>query len=296
MALEYEAKLRIAEEIRGPSAIPVQFTPEVESYLDMVEWHEEAVPTREGSTRAILLHPKRERESYPLYINIHGGGFVRGYKREDTAFCAFLAHHLGCKVIDIDYKLAPEYPFPAGLNESYDVVKWAFDNAESLSIDTNRVAIGGHSAGGNFAAAISIMANKTKDFRVRLQVLDYPFLDAVTDPAEKIEEDDLIPVDRMRYFNALYVEEKKDLSNPLVSPVCATPEMLAGLPPALIITAGKDCLRHEAETYASMLIDAGVDVRMRKFLGSGHAFVINCLDEYREAQELIVDTLAGVFM
>ena len=293
--MAYEDKIKIAEKIRSSSAIPVQMTPEMESFLDRVEWHEEAIRTREGKARVIFVNPKMERERYPLYINIHGGGFVKGYRKEDTIFCAYLAHQLGCKVIDIDYKLAPEYPFPAGLNESYDVAKWAFDNADDQKIDRDRVAMGGHSAGGNFTAAISIMANQTKDFCVRLQILDYPFLDAVTDPADKIEEEDLIPVDRMREFNALYVENEKDCSNPLVSPICAAPEMLSGLPPALIITAGKDCLRHEAEKYASMLIDAGVEVRMRKFRDSGHGFVINCLGEYREAQELFVDALAGIF-
>jgi acetyl esterase len=267
----------------------------MEAYLGRVDHHEESVPTREGDARVIVISPRPNKDSCPLYINIHGGGFVRGYEKQDTVFSAFLAHRLGCMVLDIDYKLAPEHPFPTGLNECYDVAKWAFDHAETLRIDRERVAIGGHSAGANFTAAISLMANQTKDFHTKLQILDYPFLDGVTDPADKIDEESLIPADRMRQFNALYTDKDEDSANPFCSPVCATPEMLTNLPPALIITAGKDCLRHEAEKYAKMLIDAGVEVRMRKFLNSDHAFVINCLAEYKDAQELIVESLAAAF-
>ncbi len=295
MALTQEEKLSIAEQIRSATAIPPQLTPEMEAYLDRVDWREESIPTREGASRVIALEPRAKKDLYPLYINIHGGGFVRGYERRDTLFSAFLTETLDCKVIDIDYRLAPEHPFPSGLHECYDVVKWAFDNAVQLKIDTDRVVVGGHSAGGNFTAAISLMANRTDDFNIQLQILDYPFLDAVTDPEDKIDEESILPADRMRMFNTLYIEDETDYANPLVSPVCASPEMLANLPPALIIIPGKDCLRYEGENYARMLIDAGVEVRIRKFLHSDHGFVVNGAAEYREARELIVKAIAGVF-
>lgn len=295
MAPTHQEKLNIAEQIRSATAIPAEITSEMEAYLDRVDWQEGSIPTREGASRVLFLSPKAKKDVYPLYINIHGGGFVRGYEKRDTLFCAFLTETLGCKVIDIDYRLAPEHPFPAGLNECYDVVKWAFDNAAQLNIDIERVVVGGHSAGGNFTAAISLMANRTTDFNIQLQILDYPFLDAVTDPADKIDEESILPADRMRMFNTLYIEDEKDYANPLVSPVCASPEMLSNLPPALIIIPGKDCLRHEGERYARMLIDAGVEVRIRKFLESDHGFVVNGAAEYREARKLIVHALAGAF-
>jgi acetyl esterase len=131
---------------------------------------------------------------------------------------------------------------------------------------------------------------------MKLQILDYPFLDAITDPDEKITETDVLTVERMKAFNELYVEKDDDKSNPFVSLVRTPPEMLFGLPPALIITAGMDCLRFEAEKYAVMLIQAGVEVRMRKFLNSNHAFVVHALQEYREAQELIIRALGEVFL
>ena len=121
--------------------------------------------------------------------------------------------------------------------------------------------------------------------------------DAVTDPADKvaIDGESILPVDRMRLFNVIYSDKEDDYVNPFLSPVCATPEMLANLPPALIITAGKDCLRHEAEKYAMMLVDAGVDVRMRKFLNSDHGFLVSGQAEHEKARELIVRALAETF-
>ena len=287
--------MEAAKQLRASSIVQTQLTPEMESYLEKVIWYESTIPTREGDSHVYMVEPKGKKEKYPLFVNIHGGGFVRGYQKRDTIFSAYIADSLGCKVIDIDYRLAPEYPFPIPVNECYDVVKWAFHNAESLKIDTERIAVGGHSAGGNLTAAIALMANQTKHFKLCYQIMDYPFLDAMTDPAEKIAEGSIFPVDRMKNFSACYLENEEDYSNPFHSLVCAEKEQLKGLPPALIITAGKDVLRHEAERYALMLIHAGVRVTMKSYMESDHGFMIHGLDEFREARDLVVDELAHVF-
>lgn len=191
--------------------------------------------------------------------------------------------------------MAPEHPFPAGFNECYDVVKWAYEHAEELQIDKENVVIGGHSAGGNFAATIALMANQSKEFTVKAQIMDYAILDIATDPADKVTETDVISAERARNFNQLYLENEKDAFNPFVSPVLATPEMLAGLPPALIITAGQECLCFEAERYAMMLVEAGVRVTVKRFLNSAHGFTINCNAEFEEADELMIVTLIQTF-
>ncbi len=265
------------------------------SYLEKVDRYERSIPTREGEARTIFIEPRKKKTKYPLFINMHGGGFVRGHEKRDTIFCSYVAETLGCKVIDIDYKLAPEYPFPVGLNECYDVVKWAFENAEELQVDPERIAVGGHSAGGNFAAAICLIANQSKHFTPCLQILDYPFLDAQTDPAEKVEPHTVLPVERMRYFSSLYMDKMEDYSNPYFSLVCAEEDTLKGMPPALILTAGKDCLRFEAERYALMLLHAGVEVKMRSFLESDHGFVIHGTAESKEARDLIINALTEAF-
>jgi acetyl esterase len=290
----YEDKLKMAQQVRSTSLSEPIITPEYEKNMELVTCDETNITTSEGDSHVYIITPKEIKEIYPLYINLHGGGFVRGYGKRDTIFCSKVAAEVGCKVIDVDYKLAPEHPFPAGLNECYAIVKWAFENAKELNIDIENVILGGHSAGGNFTAAIAVMANKSKDFKLKYQIIDYPFLDAATDPAKKSEQPDAL-AERGRKFNALYLENEEDKNNPLVSLVLAKKEMLAGLPSALVITAGNDDLKAEAEKYAIMMVEAGVEVKVKRFLNSNHGFTVNCLQEFEEAQSLIIKTLKQGF-
>lgn len=295
MEFSYEDKLEMAKQVRATNVVQTIISPEYEKNLERVNCEERIINTSEGDSHIYIITPKESKALYPLYINIHGGGFVRPYAKRDTVFCSKVAVEVGCKVIDIDYKLAPEHPFPEGLNECYSIVKWAFENANELNIDTENVIVGGHSAGGNFTAAIALMANKSKEFKLKYQIIDYPFMDAITDPADKMLEGDLIPPDRARKFNALYVDNEEDKHNPLVSMVAATEEMLIGLPPALVITAAYDSLRAEAEKYAMMMAQAGVEVKVKRFLNSKHGFVVNCQQEFEEGQSLIIRTLKEGF-
>lgn len=295
MEFSYEEKLEIAQKVRASNPVTTLITPEYEKNLELVDCDERFIKTSEGESHVYIITPKENKEVYPLYINIHGGGFVRPYAKRDTIFCSKIAANVGCKVIDIDYKLAPEHPFPEGLNECYAIVKWVFENAKELNIDIENVILGGHSAGGNFTAAIALMANKSKDFKLKYQIMDYPFMDAVTDPEDKMLEGDLIPAERARKFNALYVDNEEEKRNPLVSMVLATEEMLIGLPPALVITAAYDSLRAEAEKYAIMMAQAGVEVKVKRFLNSKHGFVVNCQQEFEEGQNLIIKTLKQGF-
>jgi len=295
MSPTFEEKLQIAEKLRTTHVVQPSIPPEYDRYVEAVSVEARIVPTREGDTKVFVISPKNAGDESSLFINIHGGGFVRPHEHRDIVFSAMVACRVGCKVIDIDYKLAPEYPFPTAFNECYDVVKWAFGNAKALGVSVEKIAVGGHSAGGNLTAALALMANKSKDFAMTLQILDYAFLDAVTDPAEKVSATDLIPVERFRAFNAMYVEDPADLSNPFVSPVMADAEMLEGLPPALVITAGQDCLRNEAEKYAAMMIAAGVEVTVKRYLNSNHGFVVHCLAEYSGAHDLICAALNKAF-
>ena len=285
-----------AAELRAGQVIEPIITEEMRRDLAAVEIEEISVPTRLGDTRVLKISgADAAKGKSPLYINFHGGGFVRGYHLRDTVFCAQAVLATGALVLDVDYRLAPEHPFPAALNECYDIVAWAFENADALSVDRDRIAIGGHSAGGNFATAICIMARAEGKFRPCGQILDYPFLDGITPPIEKADPRSAVTAERMEAYNVLYAEVPENLHNPLLSPVEATREALEGLPPALMLIAGRDPLRHEAQRYAGLLARAGVDIDVRQFAECDHSWVISGQGRYWEARTVIFDWLNKCF-
>lgn len=295
-ALSQDGRLRLAQHLRSTNLVETAMTPEMEADLDLCTVEERFVPTRAGDTHVLIVVPKTPTAgARPLFVNIHGGGFVRGYQRRDTIFCAHLASRLDAVVIDLDYRLAPEHPFPTALHEGYDVTAWAFAHAATLGADPGRIAVGGHSAGGNLAAGICLMARASGAFRPAGQLMSYPFLDGVTPPEDKLEPQSIFPAARLRAFNVLYAGIEANLHDPLLSPVLAPPAALAGLPPALILTAGRDPLRHEARRYAAMLIDAGCDVSVRHYADADHGFLIAGQSRFREARAAIVAWLSEIF-
>ncbi|TGN56394.1 alpha/beta hydrolase [Paracoccus liaowanqingii] len=287
-----EERAAKAQELRANSLIATTLTPEMEADLQLVDVTELSVLTRAGASRVLQVVPKAEREGLrPLVINLHGSGFVRGYQHRDTVFCAHLASQLDAVVLDIDYRLAPEHPFPTALHEIYDITAWAFANAGRLEVDPARIALGGHSAGGNLTAAVCLMASRSGDFKICAQFLDYPFLDAVTEPEDKLEPHSIFSADRLRAFSALYGVKRVNFSNPLMSPLYADPAQLKKQPPAFIMIAGLDPLRREAQRYAGCLVDAGVDVTVRQFEDCDHGFLIAGQARHLEARKVLVDWL-----
>lgn len=293
-----EQRQAVAEELREGTLLPPIITPEMEADLAAVTVTELTVMTRVGPSRVLKVEPPEialQSAPRPMFINFHGGGFVRPYHKRDTIFCAQVALRLGCLVLDVDYRLAPENPFPTAVEECYDVVAWAFANAENLGVDPLRIAIGGHSAGGNFSAVITMMAQKSGDFRVIGHVMDYPFVDGVTPPAEKIDERSLMPEWRMNAFNVLYAGVPENLSDARLSPILATREVCIGQPPVLILIAGMDPLRFEAQRYAAKLIEAGVNVTVRQFPDKDHGFVVSGMPGHEDARRIIFDWLDQLF-
>lgn len=292
-----EEKQRRANIVRTKNVIEQQISPEYREYLNKVVVSEEYLELKGEKTHFFLVRAKNCKSLCPAFINLHGGGFVRPHEERDIIFSAMLADGIGGLGLDLDYKLAPEYPFPVAFNETYATVQWFFSHAEELDIDPTRIFIIGHSAGGNLATAIAIKANQTKDFQLSFQILDYIPTDLVTDPAEKPEAAaSKISPERGRIFNELYTDGDTNVArSPYASMAFAPKDMLNGLPPAVVITAGKDNLRFEAEQYANNLIDAGITVVSRRFLSSKHGFVILCHDQWKEAQQFIVQ-MANSFL
>lgn len=293
--MTFEEKVELAKGLRGKSVIELEIPEEFGRYREETECRERWIDTSAGETRIWVIGKKGRGDKVPLYINIHGGGFVRPHMERDLIFTSRIVCETGCLGIDVDYKLAPEYPYPAAFQECYDVVKWAFEHAQELNIDRDRVIVGGHSSGGNLTAAVALKANETGDFRIRLQILDYPPLDLYTDPADKERDGKLvISPERARAYNALYVDDSGRAKEPYASPVFADAEMMRGLPEALVITAGEDSLKDEGERYALKLAAAGVKVTVQRFLGCRHGFMTHCTEEYEAGHRLYIDTIKQV--
>jgi acetyl esterase len=260
---------------------------------------EEFIPTAWGPARALFYWPNTpSQEPLPVYLNLHGGGFVAGVPEHDDSYCRRLAHNLGCLVVNPDYVLAPEYPFPAGLCQSFAVLEWLAEQAATLGIDPQRIAVGGHSAGGNLATGLANLARGHQRLRVVHQVIDYAALDLSQAPELKVSTLDkpLLGVGLMRFFNSCYLSDPAQAHDPLASPLLATVDELRGMPSATLITAEYDILRAEGEAYAEKLRQAGVAVSERMFAGCDHMFThLGPDDSAEQAWQLMEDGLREAF-
>ena len=230
------------------------------------------VSTRDGEIRCILYRAKGNHR--PVYFGMHGGGFVGGNCEDIDFFCDMINKDLDINVVNINYRKAPQFPYPCAVNDAFDAVVWFFQNASQFDIDTSRMAIGGHSAGGNLAAVTCLRAvRENAPFRFKVQILDYPPLDLSRCAFDKLFHPMGIPPQIAIMFDACYISPE-DMKNPSVSPAVLDPSDLTDLPPAVVLTAEFDSLRDEAELYASKLIAAGVPVCCRRFPGSPHGFTM----------------------
>lgn len=231
----------------------------------------------------------------PALIYSHGGGWVIGDLDSHDRICRQLAHHAGCAVVAIDYRRAPEHPAPASSVDVIAALRWIVAHASTLDIDPERLAVGGDSAGGCLSAVAAIAA-RDAGFAMRCQILIYPGIDnrnSAWDYPSRIRNADMPPLTRamMEYFLNAYLPDDMIASDWRVSPIVV--EEMAGLCPALVITAGLDVLHDEAVLYADRLEQAGVDVVRRNFPGMIHGFIelATILPETIEALDVIALTL-----
>lgn len=206
-----------------------------------------------------------------LLIYYHGGGWVIGDLDTHDDICRKLARDASCSVIAVDYRLAPEHPAPAALDDCIAATRWIFDNAKSIGVDANRIAIGGDSAGGNLAALVSMHAGVKPVF----QMLVYPATDMRMGYASHVENAQgyLLTADSMKWFIDHYLQGDDSKKNdPMYSPILADEATLRSSPPTLVITAEFDPLRDEGEAYAARLAEVGVPTSAVRFHGQIHAF------------------------
>jgi acetyl esterase len=209
----------------------------------------------------------------PALVYFHGGGWVIGDLDTHDTLCRQLTAEAGISVVNVDYRLAPEHKFPAAADDGWTATKWVAAHAAEIGVDGTRLAVGGDSAGGNLAAVMALMARDAGGPPIKLQVLLYPVVDvgAESPSYAELAEGYLLTRDSMRWFVNHYVAKPADREDWRVSPARAT--SLAGVAPALVITAGYDPLRDEGDAYAQKLRAAGVSVDHITFGGMIHGFV-----------------------
>jgi acetyl esterase/lipase len=208
----------------------------------------------------------------PALVYFHGGGFVIGDLDTTEGLCRMLANASGCRVISMEYRLAPEHRFPAAIEDAYAAVSWVAGHARALGIDADRIAIGGDSAGANLATITCQTAKQRGAPNLALQLLLYPTTDATTETPSRraLAEGYLLEKKSIDWFFAQYVPAGIEAADPRISPLLAA--NLSGLPPAHIHTAEFDPLRDEGKAYADRLAAAGVEVEYTCHPGMIHHF------------------------
>ncbi len=225
-----------------------------------------------GPIRARLYTPPGYLPPGPCLVYFHGGGFVIGDLETHDAHCRRLALGSGAQVLSVEYRLAPEFPFPASHDDALEATRWVFDHAGEIGVDPQRIGVGGDSAGGNLAAVVSIDLRDDPARRLKYQVLLYPALwpEEETE-TRKTRDGPILTKAAMAWFESCLAAEGHP-EGQRAAP--AQSDDLTGLPPALIVTAGHDPLDHEGRDYCRALIDAGVPADHLHYSAMVHDFFI----------------------
>jgi acetyl esterase len=258
----------------------------VEKRVKVYSVEERTIPTSEVDIPVRIYTPK-EGDSYPLLMYFHGGAFFSGNVESHDEVVRPICMESGYKVISVDYRLAPEHPFPAALEDCYNATKWATEHKDELNWDGKNLAVAGDSAGGNLVAAVSLMARDKKEFTITKQVLYYPSLDLDVSEfrySSLVENGKgyFVESDQLAEYNSFYLLGNVDTDHPLVSPI--REKNLKNLPAALVITAEYDPMRDEGELFAENLKKSGVHVETKRYEGVTHGFLgkFTHLDEYKD--------------
>ncbi|MDR7251805.1 acetyl esterase [Nocardioides sp. BE266] len=278
-----DARRQVEEEaaLFGGKPLPMALVEDVE------------IPTFAGgiAARRYLAHPA---DADRLLVYFHGGGFVVGSLDSHDTVCRFLATYAGVSVLAVDYRLAPEHPFPAAPDDAKAAFMFAASRAEAWGHDAHRIGVAGDSAGGNLA---TVLCQDLRGAAVRpaFQLLFFPVTDVSrhSDSYREFAEGHFLTEHQMDWYTARYLGPDADRTDPRVSPLLA--EDVSDLPPAYVAVAGFDPLRDEGEAYARRMAEAGVPVALRRHDGLIHAFV-NSTGVGRSGREAMLEACGAVRM
>lgn len=222
----------------------------------------------------IYRSPEVPVDGAPCVIYMHGGGFMLGDLDSSDIIAWGFTAEVAAVTVSVAYRLAPEHPYPAALDDTYGVLCWVRDNAAELGIDPARIALAGDSAGGCLTTAACLMSQAEGGPEVAAQAMIYPVTGVALDSPSYVENADAVGLTAasMKFFMENYLQQPTDWADPLARPILVDASELATLPPAFVHTAQYDPIRDDGRIYAAMLIEAGCDVTYREVPGMIHGF------------------------
>lgn len=222
--------------------------------------------------RCLLYKPVERGSTTGAYLHLHGGGYILGSPEGSDQHNIRLARSLGIVIVSVDYRLAPEYPAPAAIHDSFAVLAWLHEQAVALGIDPQRIAIGGESAGGGLAASLALFTRDDERYPICFQLLTYPMIDDRTGkpdhPGDPLTGEFVWTRERNQLGWSYYLGGEE----PSAPAVAARADALEGLPPAWIGTAALDLFRDENITYAQRLLSSGISTELIVYPGACHGF------------------------
>lgn len=276
---------------RRPASAAPSYPEEIRAYLERCEAIRSITRTVDGfSYRMDILNAKNRSADCPVFINIHGGGFIGPHRENDSYYSAYVADQIRGITVDIDYTLSDTAPYPVALYQCMDTLDYVVSHVEEWGASKENITVAGYSAGASLTAAMGICCAEREGFMPKLLILAYPPLEYRIPDQYKIDSyDRQIGMERSKAFADLYFDDKKenfeDYHN---SPLYAPTELLARQPKTLIISAGLCNFRYEDEDYALCLAEAGVEVILKRFPGKSHGFIPHFMEGWQEATELMV--------
>lgn len=290
--LNEQELLRIATRSRvmAEKRVPEEMKSLFRSLDEVTEAKEITVDTDWGKTHVYVVHEKEATAGkQPVLVNVHGGGWTLPHTERDIYFCRRMAVRTGCLVFDVDYVLAPEYPYPAAIEELEAFFAKLPELCKTYSGDPDRVILCGQSAGGNLLGAVT--QRRKIALRPLAQILCYLPTDNYNDHFDGGELDERGM--STEYYGFFYNRVFEERANHDVSLALSSVEELRGLPPTAILTGGLDNLKPEAERYVTLLLEAGVQVSYRCFERSRHGFLVNLYDEWQEGEDYVSGIIRG---
>jgi len=234
------------------------------------------VPSEVGDVRVRIVRPRDAAGTLPVILYMHGGGWVLGNADTHDRLVRELAVGTGAAVVFVEYNRSPEAHYPVAIEQGYATARWIVREGAANQLDPDRMAVAGDSVGGSMTAAIALMSNERGDVRFVQQSMYYPVTDARMDTGsyEQFAEGYFLSAKGMAWFWDAYLPEVDRRSEPFASPLRASDEQLAGLPPAFLIVDEADVLRDEGEAYAARLREKGVAVTTVRYDGITHDFMM----------------------